>query len=191
MPGKSAILTAAQVGMSAIGMINAANNQKQQMANLRNERAWNFHFAEVDKQQKMMLARRNAANALSERRAMLGMRGVQMATGSSLLELDMTLKDLDEELYWIGQGAIRRNQITNMRFLGAQQEIKSTYGTSLVEYATAGAAALAGYNWGTPTTTTTTKYTKMVSGGGAAAFQPKGTLLHRAPYNTRTRAGIY
>ena len=132
MPGKSAILAGAQIGMSAIGMFSAYNNQKQQMANLRNERAWNFHYAEVDKQQKMMLSRKRDRKALSEKRAMMGIRNVEMATGSTLLELNSTVDELQEELYWIGRGSERDFNLIRMRSASQAKAIQDKYGASLM-----------------------------------------------------------
>jgi hypothetical protein len=119
-------------GAQVLGAIGSYNNQRQQMENLRNEAAWNRYYADQDKQQKAMLARRKASKLLSERRAMMGMRGVRMATGSTLLELNSTLDDLEEELFWIEKGAAREAQKIDMKARGQYARLKGAQTQSLM-----------------------------------------------------------
>ena len=72
--------------------------------------------------QDTIMANERAAKLLSEKRAAIGARGVQMGTGSTLLEQEAVVENLEDVLFWIDKGAEMDLRTIDIKLAGALQK---------------------------------------------------------------------
>jgi len=69
---------------------------------------------------------------LSEKRAAQAARGIAMGEGSSLLEMNTVIDNLDDSLYWIDKGLVMDLNETDFRLAGALSKEAYNRGVNLI-----------------------------------------------------------
>jgi len=93
---------------------------------------WDKYHLDVRKMQDTIMANERARKLLSEKRAAIGARGVQMGTGSTLLEQEAVVENLEDVLFWIDKGAEMDLRTIDIRLAGALQKESFESKTSLL-----------------------------------------------------------
>ena len=94
--------------------------------------AWDKYHLDIRKMQDTIMANERAQKILSEKRAAIGARGVEMGTGSTLLEQEAVVENLEDVLFWIDKGAEISLREIDLRLAGALQDEAWKAGTSLI-----------------------------------------------------------
>ena len=94
---------------------------------------WEKYNAKINTSYKTIQANERARLLLSMKRAAQGARGVQIATGSTLIENNAVIDRLDDTLWWIEKGAEMDVRDIDLRLAGALQEEAWKAGSSLIE----------------------------------------------------------
>ena len=84
--------------------------------------AWDKYHLDIRKMQDTIMANERAQKILSEKRAAIGARGVQMGTGSTLLEQEAVVENLEDVLFWIDKGAEMDLRTIDIKLAGALQK---------------------------------------------------------------------
>jgi len=94
--------------------------------------AWDKYHLDIRKMQDTIMANERAKKILSEKRAAIGARGVQMGTGSTLLEQEAVVENLEDVLFWIDKGAEMDLRTIDIRLAGYLQKESWESKTSLL-----------------------------------------------------------
>ena len=94
---------------------------------------WDKYHKKIDQSYKTIQANDRARLLLSAKRAAQGARGVQIATGSTLIEQDAVVENLEDTLFWIDKGAEISLREIDLRLAGALQNEAWNAGTSLIQ----------------------------------------------------------
>ena len=94
--------------------------------------AWDKYHLDIRKMQDTIMANERAQKILSEKRAAIGARGVEMGTGSTLLEQEAVVENLEDVLFWIDKGAEMDLRTIDIRLAGALQKESFESKTSLL-----------------------------------------------------------
>ena len=113
---------------TAVSYMGSLAHAKQ----LKNAAAWDQYHLNIRKMQDTIMANERAAKLLSEKRAAIGARGVQMGTGSTLLEQEAVVENLEDVLFWIDKGAEMDLRTIDIRLAGALQKESFESKTSLL-----------------------------------------------------------
>jgi hypothetical protein len=84
--------------------------------------AWDKYHLDIRKMQDTIMANERAQKILSEKRAAIGARGVEMGTGSTLLEQEAVVENLEDVLFWIDKGAEMDLRTIDIKLAGALQK---------------------------------------------------------------------
>jgi hypothetical protein len=122
----------------------------QQSKQMKAAAAWDQYHLNIKKAQDTIMANKQAANILDEKRAAIGARGVQF-TGSTLMEQESVIDNLEDTLFWIDKGVEMDLKTMDVRLAGALAKESWDRKTSLLTGMTKS------YSVGSGTTTTTTK----------------------------------
>lgn len=106
------IALAVSAGISLLGSYN-------QSRQLRRAARADKRRRDVQAAQQRIQANERAALILSEKRAAQAARGIAMGEGSSLLEMNTVIDNLDDSLYWIDKGLVMDLNETDFRLAGA------------------------------------------------------------------------
>ena len=118
-------LLAASTAVSYMGSLAHAKQ-------LKNAAAWDQYHLNIRKMQDTIMANERAAEILSEKRAAIGARGVVIGTGSTLLEQDAVVANLEDTVFWINKGAEMTVREIDYRLAGKLQATAWNAGTSLI-----------------------------------------------------------
>ena len=103
---------------TAVSYMGSLAHAKQ----LKNAAAWDEYHLNIRKMQDTIMANERAAEILSEKRAAIGARGVQIGTGSTLLEENAVVENLEDVLFWIDKGVEIDLRSMYVRLAGALQK---------------------------------------------------------------------
>ena len=117
------------VGASAAVSLLGSYNQSRQ---LRRAAKADKRRREVQAIQQRIQANERAALILSEKRAAQAARGIAMGEGSSLLEMNTVVDNLEDSLYWIDKGLTYDLNEIDFRLAGALSENAAKMGQTLV-----------------------------------------------------------
>ena len=120
---------AAAIGVSSV--LSFMGSQRR-MQTLDTAAQWDKYHKKIDTSYKTIQANDRARILLSAKRAAQGARGVQIATGSTLMEQNAVVERLDDTLWWIEKGAEMDVRDIDLRLAGALQEEAWKAGTSLI-----------------------------------------------------------
>jgi len=118
-------LLAASTAVSYMGSIR----QSQRLAT---SAAWDKYHLDIRKMQDTIMANERAQKILSEKRAAIGARGVEIGTGSTLLEQEAVVENLEDVLFWIDKGAEMDLRTIDIRLAGYLQKESWERRTSLL-----------------------------------------------------------
>ena len=107
-----AIAIGASTAVSYMGSI-------QQSKQLKAAAAWDKYHLDMRKMQDTIMANERARKILSEKRAAMGARGVAMGTGSTLLEQEVVVENLEDTLFWIEKGVEMDMRMIDVKLAGA------------------------------------------------------------------------
>ena len=96
----AAALIATQVASTALSYSSSIQQSKR----LKAAAAWDRYQKDIQKKQEIIKANKQAQMLMSEKRAAIGARGVAIGTGTSLLETQSVLDELDDARFWIEKG---------------------------------------------------------------------------------------
>ena len=142
-----AIAVGASAGVSLLGSYN-------QSKQLRRAAKADKRRREVQAIQQRIQANERAALILSEKRAAQAARGIAMGEGSSLLESQTVLDNLEDTLYWTNLGLTMDLADIDFRLAGALSKEAYNRGTNLITGITQAYAV--GQSTAAPTQTTQT-----------------------------------
>ena len=120
-----AIAIGASTAVSYMGSIKHAQT-------LATSAAWDKYHLDIRKMQDTIMANERAQKILSEKRAAIGARGVQIGTGSTLLEQEAVVENLEDVLFWIDKGAEMDLRTIDIKLAGALQKESWERRTSLL-----------------------------------------------------------
>ena len=83
--------------------------------------AWDKYYKKMELMQNTVFANRKAAKLLSEKRAAQGARGVAIGTGSTLLESNDVITELEDTMFWLEKGVQMDMAMIDVKLAGAVQ----------------------------------------------------------------------
>jgi hypothetical protein len=93
---------------------------------------WDKYHKRIDASYKTIQANDRARILLSAKRAAQGARGTQIATGSTLMEQNAVVANLEEVKFWIDKGAEISMREIDLKLAGLLQEEAWKSGVSLI-----------------------------------------------------------
>jgi len=139
----AAALIATQVASTAISYMGS----QQQSKRLKAAAAWDRYRQKIEKQQLEIKTNRQAAMLMSEKRAAIGARGVSIGTGSTLLETQAVLDELEDSHFWIEKGYELNLMETDVQLASALSEESWNRKSSLIEGAVGVGTTAATSDW--------------------------------------------
>jgi len=117
----------------AIGASTAVSymGSLQQSKHMKAAAAWDKYHLNIRKMQDTIMANEKAAKLLSEKRAAIGARGVTF-TGSTLLESESVVDNLEDTLFWINKGVEMDLRTMDVKLAGALSKEAWERNTSLI-----------------------------------------------------------
>ena len=117
----------------AIGASTAVSymGSLQQSKHMKAAAAWDKYHLNIRKMQDTIMANEKAAKLLSEKRAAIGARGVTF-TGSTLLESESVVDNLEDTLFWINKGVEMDLRTMDVKLAGALSKEAWERNTSLL-----------------------------------------------------------
>ena len=117
----------------AIGASTAVSymGSLQQSKHMAAAAAWDKYHLNIRKMQDTIMANEKAAKLLSEKRAAIGARGVTF-TGSTLLESESVVDNLEDTLFWINKGVEMDLRTMDVKLAGALSKEAWERNTSLI-----------------------------------------------------------
>ena len=104
----------------------------RQSQTLATSAAWDKYHLDIRKMQDTIMANERARKILSEKRAAMGARGVAMGTGSTLLEQEVVIENLEDSLFWIEKGVEMDMRMLDVKLAGALSKEAWERNTSLL-----------------------------------------------------------
>ena len=120
---------AAAIGVSSV--LSFMGSMKR-MQTLDTSAQWDKYHRRIDQSYKTIQANDRARILLSAKRAAQGARGTQIATGSTLMEQNAVVANLEEVKFWIDKGAEISLREIDLKLAGLLQEEAWRAGTSLI-----------------------------------------------------------
>ena len=128
----AAALIATQVASTAISYMGS----QQQSKRLKAAAAWDRYQKDIQRKQEVIKANKQATMLMSEKRAAIGARGVSIGTGSTLLETQAVLDELDDTVFWIEKGYSNTLMAQDAELAGALAQESWNRKTTLLKGAT-------------------------------------------------------
>jgi len=119
-----AAVMAVGTAMSYMGSIQTSKNMKAGAA-------WDKYYKNLEKSQNTIMANKQAAKLLSEKRATIGARGIQYS-GSSLMEQESVIDNLEDTLFWVNKGVEMDMQMIDVKLAGKLSEESWNRKTNLI-----------------------------------------------------------
>ena len=117
--------------MAATSVLSFMGSLKQ-MKNMQTASEWDKYHERIDKSYKTIEANKRARLLLSAKRAAQGARGVQIGTGSTLMEQNAVVANLEDTVFWINKGAEMTIREIDLKLAGNLQAAAWNAGTSLI-----------------------------------------------------------
>ena len=118
--------------MTAVTSVMSFMGSIKKMQNMQTGAEWDKYHKRIDQSYKTIQANDRARLLISAKRAAQGARGVQIATGSTLIEQDAVVANLEDTLFWIDKGAEISLREIDLRLAGLLQDEAWKAGTSLI-----------------------------------------------------------
>ena len=93
---------------------------------------WEKYNQKINTSYKTIQANDRARILLSAKRAAQGARGVKIATGSTLMEQNAVVENLNDTIFWINKGAEMSVRDIDLKLAGLLQEEAWKAGSSLI-----------------------------------------------------------
>tara|TARA_R100000093_G_C1868050_1_gene50460 strand:+ start:41 stop:472 length:432 start_codon:yes stop_codon:yes gene_type:complete len=126
--GPFQIFGAVMAATSALSFMGSV----RQMNNMRTAAQWDKYHEKIDQSYKTIQANKRAKLLLSEKRAAQGARGVVIREGSTLMEMNNVVANLEDTVFWINKGAEMSVRDIDMKLAGNLQAAAWNAGTSLI-----------------------------------------------------------
>ena len=133
MAWQLALMIGASTAVSYMGSL-------QQTKHLKAAAAWDKYHRDIKFKQDCIVANKKAAKLLSEKRAAIGARGVTF-TGSTLLESESVVDNLEDTLFWINKGVEMDLRTMDVKLAGALNKEAWDRNMSLLDGASKGYTA--------------------------------------------------
>ena len=104
----------------------------RQMKNMRTAAKWDKYHDEIRRKYNVIQANERAKRLLSAKRAAQGARGVVIASGSTLLEQNAVVENLEDTIFWINKGVEITAREIDYRLASKLQATAWNAGTSLL-----------------------------------------------------------
>ena len=117
--------------MAATSVLSFMGSMKR-MQTLDTAAQWDKYHQKIDQSYKTIQANDRARILLSAKRAAQGARGVVIATGSTLMEQNAVVANLEDTKFWINKGAEMSVRDIDLKLAGLLQQEAWDAGTSLV-----------------------------------------------------------
>ena len=118
--------------MTAVTSVMSFMGSMRKMQTMQTSAEWDKYHKRIDQSYKTIQANDRARLLISAKRAAHGARGVQIATGSTLIEQDAVVENLEDTLFWIDKGAEISLREIDLRLAGALQNEAWNASTSLL-----------------------------------------------------------
>ena len=118
--------------MTAVTSVMSFMGSMRKMETMQTGAAWDKYHKRIDQSYKTIQANDRARLLISAKRAAQGARGVQIATGSTLIEQDAVVANLEDTLFWIDKGAEMDLRTIDIRLAGYLQKESWERRTSLL-----------------------------------------------------------
>ena len=105
---------------------------QRRMQTLNTAAQWDKYHDEIGRKYNVIQANDRARILLSAKRAAQGARGVVIATGSTLMEQNAVVENLNDTIFWINKGAEMSVRDIDLKLAGLLQQEAWNAGTSLV-----------------------------------------------------------
>ena len=128
IPSFNPWLAAAVFASTAVSYMGSIQHSK----NLAISAKWDKYHRDIKAKQDTILANKRAAKILSEKRATIGARGVQMGTGSTLIEQAAVIDNLEDTLFWISKGVEMDTRTIDLRLASSLSKEAWERGSSLI-----------------------------------------------------------
>ena len=122
------IFAVVQVATSALSFMGSM----KQMQNMQTAAKWDKYHDEIRRKYNTIQANERARKLLSAKRAAQGARGVVIAEGSTLLEQNAVVENLEDTVFWINKGAEMTAREIDYRLTSKLQATAWSSGTSLI-----------------------------------------------------------
>ena len=117
--------------MAATSAFSFMGSMKQ-MQNMQTAAKWDKYHDEIRRKYNTIQANDRARKLLSAKRAAQGARGVVIAEGSTLMEQNTVVKNLEDTLFWIEKGAEITAREIDFKLTNKLQATAWNTGTSLL-----------------------------------------------------------
>ena len=119
---------------AAIGASTALSfmGSMKRMQTLNTASQWDKYHQKIDQSYKTIQANKRAKLLLSEKRAAQGARGVVIREGSTLMEMNNVVANLEDTVFWINKGAEMTVREIDYRLASKLQATAWNAGTSLI-----------------------------------------------------------
>jgi len=104
----------------------------QQSRNLAISAKWDKYHRDIKAKQDTILANQRAKKILSLKRATIGARGVEMGTGSTLIEQAAVIDNLEDVIFWINKGVEMDLRSIDLRLASSLSKESWERGSSLI-----------------------------------------------------------
>ena len=100
--------------------------------NLATSAKWDKYHRDIKAKQDTILANQRAKKILSLKRATIGARGVEMGTGSTLIEQAAVIDNLEDVIFWINKGVEMDLRSIDLRLASSLSKESWERGSSLI-----------------------------------------------------------
>ena len=121
-------LAAAFIGTAAMSYMGSIRTMKT----MNTAAQWEKYNAKINTSYKTIQANDRARILLSAKRAAQGARGVVIAQGSTLIEQNAVVENLNDTIFWINKGAEMSVRDIDLKLAGLLQEEAWKAGSSLI-----------------------------------------------------------
>ena len=122
------VLPALFIGTTAMSFMGSM----KRMQTINTAAQWEKYNQKINTSYKTIQANERARLLLSAKRAAQGARGVRIATGSTLMEQNTVIANLEDVKFWINKGAEMKARDIDLKLAGVLQQQAWDAGTSLI-----------------------------------------------------------
>ena len=116
----------------AVGQVFSFMGSLKTMKNTQRAAEWDHYHDEIRRKYNTIQANERARLLLSQKRAAQGARGVVIAEGSTLMEQNTVIANLEDVKFWINKGAEMKARDIDLKLAGVLQQQAWDAGTSLI-----------------------------------------------------------
>ena len=118
--------------MTAVTSVMSFMGSMRKMQTMQTSAEWDKYHKRIDQSYKTIQANDRARILLSAKRAAQGARGVEIRTGSTLMEQNAVVENLNDTIFWINKGAEMSVRDIDLKLAGLLQEEAWKASTSLL-----------------------------------------------------------